>query len=53
MIAGFLLVDKPWADYLLVLLPLGPLIATALTVVEFHRRRAEDLASGTPRRLKL
>lgn len=53
MVAGFLLVEERWANYLLVLLPLGPLIATALTVVEFRRRRAEDLASGTPRRLKL
>jgi len=53
MVASFLLVEEPWANYLLVLLPLGPLIATALTVVEFCRRRAEDLASATPRRLKL
>ncbi|MER5338485.1 hypothetical protein [Micromonospora sp. NPDC002717] len=38
--------------YPMVLLPLRPLIATALTVLG-SRGRAEDLASGTPRRLKL
>ncbi|MEV0427524.1 hypothetical protein [Micromonospora sp. NPDC050495] len=53
LVAGFLLVERPWAIYLMFGLPLGPLIATALTVVEFRRRRAEDLVSGTPRRLKL
>ncbi|WP_433282960.1 hypothetical protein [Micromonospora sp. CA-244673] len=51
--AGFLLGTRPWATYLVFVLPLGPLIATALTVLEFRRRRAEDLVAGTPRRLKL
>lgn len=42
----------PWAVYLLVLVPLALLAATALTVVEFRRRRAEDLVAETPRRVK-
>ncbi|MFR9781047.1 hypothetical protein ACL02O_34065, partial [Micromonospora sp. MS34] len=53
VVACFLLgFITPWAVYLLVLAPLTLLAATALTVVEFRRRRAEDLVAETPRLVK-
>jgi hypothetical protein len=48
----FLSVVTLRALYILTLAPVALLAATALTVVEFRRRRAEDLAAGTPRRVK-
>lgn len=52
MTLAFLFVEEPWANLLLVLTPLGPLLATPLTILEFLRRRAEDRTSRTPRQRK-
>lgn len=43
----------PWVPWILLLVPLPLLVATALVIVEFRRRRAEDRAAETPRRVKM